>query len=1562
MALIGSSPPGMSDTEGLGERTTAGGVVPYDPEDLGYVEGDATEPTEMTLEHMISSLKSGLYGVLFVVIKESRMPTFMVVIMMIVDGLQASAFAFNEDVGFSWENAGWFHSLLGLLSFDEVLQASAGRAAYYFALGLLGVVLLNAIYVGYSFFRNHIRFIWTLKTLRMLLSICVTSLFIPIVSVLTKSVITCTDTTTGMISPCWSGSFLVGSIATTIIGVVFIILTFIVTSTFFEQEPAGKDVLARPHARIDLLHLAIRTYLTILFALIRRHDAADLALRPLSDLERWLLVLSLVAGSFLSMSAYAYYQPYFRHRFCLLQTTVMAWWNFACLCLLYWNLRPQANKEMGILAFLFGPIYAGLIGSLQHLRRRQLLRTDVRDISDPLSIELKTRIHLEEKGLLFKMNEVQLADAAANNTPLNDLAVFERVKDINGMWAEAVRLMPDKPLVYLFWAEFYLLYLKNKHMALTYYGRAEEASSALDVQFLVFRRRKILSDNFSGDAINLIAYEQHLSAAVQYQTRVTRAQIKFWGELLKKSHDMARLHLLAEAISSGISKTQENFIRVLKLNPNSPQVLRQYALFLIEVMNDHKNGRELQERADDLDEQGGEEEEGDEHEELDINLFSDENSVITISGAYDTVGRILHVNNKALSVLGYRRSELLNQNITTIVPAPFAEPHDEFMRLYLETGFSKIVERTRKVLAMHRNGYLIPVALAVKQVSRNKSTAFLGVIKPIQHDDDIIILDENEIITSFTEGITKYFNVMPREIESKIHISQVLPKYNEMKDQYKSRTGGVCEYVDRKGQPMQIEAQISVTELPRPRSTGIIKMCMVVFRISTATAIKENANLNGDSDTGSIAQQSVASTSLSRKADQPLGFMDPAEGSSTSLAHTGSVGSGRKKSKLRRAPSESGQSRGSRGSSAGGISTNSPEYVKAVLVRKNITVTKNLRWLRASFLLAIFLLIGLAVRSHLTTVALYEKTSVRLQQVKNEHLIAEGLVTIAYGARTIELVNTGLLASAANFAWGLAQVTAGIAQIGMASNVLLSTLSQSTYYQQYLTQSQVHFAEVLTSGQRSIGLGLMDAVGRVQATASLILASPRSILARYMSVITSNAPFALPVAIEGHTDGFRNEFVEIQAALNMEALISVLPVIVYLVTVILLVRPIYSLIQHERDGFLAMFSAIPHHVVRGIQSQWIRRLEKMTGDDDESGDAGDAGSRAGGSQIAASGNAGVTLGKATVRESTLNIGSSTFQSIVNHKEASTSHLNQGGHGRAPSTASKELPPNMLHRMVLWWMDVFAAIKRGMHRKYTMLFAVTAAYFAASSVMAFNFQSTWLTSSQEFKWFTRLPILVRQVSFYMQEAVVSPPSPTFPLASTLATIDGLNQEILTICNALVYGNATMEVSGVALTQAKGVALIYLDNACSTGSTSPANCLTFDNGVLSSGLYATMIEYNALVSQALGLITAGGVTLASLSTADPFKTIRDLDQIHLPPILDQVSTLYSESSSEGLNYFIWIHLIVTVAYPVVLLGMYVLYYRPHLAQLGSSIMRKHVMLYLIPSEVITNVESIQRYLRS
>ncbi|KNE66443.1 PAS domain S-box protein [Allomyces macrogynus ATCC 38327] len=1567
------------------------------------LSSDAGEPQELTLEEVLLSLKNGLFGVLFVIIKESRVPPLMVVLLMVVDVLQIFNFPFNVHVGFKWPNAEWFVQFLEIWTLDEQLLVTEHQTAFTLFASLLGVVFANALYVGFSFYRGHIRWLWTLRTLRSVLNLCCTVFYIPILNSFTKVLINCKDDA-GVVISCWSGSALVVSVSALVLGILFMMLTFMVTATFFEQEPGGKDVLSRPHARIDVAHLLIRTYLTILFMIFKRGSEEEAHLHPLLPWQTWLLVGSLVVLSTVITGLFAWFPPYYQFKYSLLQTCLMAAWSYACWCLLYLQIRP--NEELGILYFLTVPIVVALVAAAQFSRRRWLLAADISQLSDSLSIELKTRFHLAEKGLLFKMQDVELSDQ-----PLTDLSLFNRVKDISVMYTDAVKRMPDSALLHLFWAEFYLLFLRNRHMALTNYARVESKSTSFDVQFLVFRRRKLLSENFAGDAINFIAYEQFLSLATRYERRVTLNQTRFWAELLRKSVDIARLHKLAAAISKEITITQDNYVRVLKLNPNSPQVLRVYANFLIEVLNDVKLGRELQERADDLDDDDDGDGNGDGEDSLDLDLFSEDNMVLTISGVPESIGQIVQVNNLALKTLGYKKTELMGRNIASIIPEPFATPHDEYLLRYLETGFSKIVERTRKVLCVTKQGYLLPVMLMVKQVAqKNRSTGFLGVMRVLPPTaEDYILMNGREEVTGFSPGITQWFGVTPpprvltgatststdgASTHQPMHVSEILPRYAEMKEQYFGRAGAVVSFTTKKGVPpgkpgykMNAEVQISHADIPAPDASAAVRMTMaavLVFKPDADDSMgppplitRSRAALNDMGEDSPVTSSrslrrtnSGQSTALSQRKDMPMGFMDEAEfdskvpGVGTAPRRRRSIVHRSANDAMSDTESQSGGGGGgggarrgasdarSKASSMGG-GAQSPDHVKNVLVRKNVAISNRLRWLRYSFLAIMALLIALAVRSYWTTTSLYRAYQTRLQQITLEHAVALDAVSLAYGVRTLDLAASGL-ANTTAIAWARNDIAAHATSVAEIATELAALLPATDYYTQYFAGGiTVDLVTRLATGIKTTPVGLLDAANALESTAEQIIASTGAPLRRFVDLLMDNAPAAVPAAFVQHTDGFNADFEQISGSLRLEVIVSILPVVLYVVTVLLLIRPVYGAIQREKDHFLYMFRAIPRHVVRAIHEQWQRRFEKLTGDTEQ--DAGDMPFRTESPMTAVNPPSGGGSFRDTGKP-----GFDVTDRLVSAASGAAAG-NESLMFLAPRQSTGDAETGVgaaLH-------DLASNLKRACNRKYSMLFFLTLAYFLAASLMAYSFQRTALSRGYEVKWSTRLPYLSRQLTFYLREAAVPTNASTGvtvyqSAAECTAKVAALSAQLTALDQGLMYGSNELGLDGFAGFSLSAISSLFLTSACASGS--PADCTTFNQGVMKNGLHTVFREFRALVDQALVLLQSGGITTTEVVTTPPFSTLWALDYVYLPATFEAMSQQYVMQSTQALNQFYLVYLVLTIIYAVLLVGLYVLYYRAHITQLGTSAMRTHVMLFLIPIEVINNVESIQRYLRS
>ena len=94
----------------------------------------------------------------------------------------------------------------------------------------------------------------------------------------------------------------------------------------------------------------------------------------------------------------------------------------------------------------------------------------------------------------------------------------------------------------------------------------------------------------------------------------------------------------------------------------------------------------------------------------------------------DETGKILEVNSAVERIFGYTTDELLHQNVTLLMPAPFRDEHASYLERYLETGKKRIIGIGREVRGLRRDGTTFPVHLSVSEGyvdHRRVFTAFL---------------------------------------------------------------------------------------------------------------------------------------------------------------------------------------------------------------------------------------------------------------------------------------------------------------------------------------------------------------------------------------------------------------------------------------------------------------------------------------------------------------------------------------------------------------------------------------------------------------------------------------------------------------------------------------------------------------------------------------------------------------------------------------------------------------------------------------------------------------------
>ena len=107
-------------------------------------------------------------------------------------------------------------------------------------------------------------------------------------------------------------------------------------------------------------------------------------------------------------------------------------------------------------------------------------------------------------------------------------------------------------------------------------------------------------------------------------------------------------------------------------------------------------------------------------------------ALLKVSDAYVLInddGIIQEVNEKLLDLVGFEESELVDNNISLLMPDGIAAHHDQHIQRYLEEGTSKIMGTNREVQVKLKDGETIPYMLTLSEVSIGSRHWFVGLLK-----------------------------------------------------------------------------------------------------------------------------------------------------------------------------------------------------------------------------------------------------------------------------------------------------------------------------------------------------------------------------------------------------------------------------------------------------------------------------------------------------------------------------------------------------------------------------------------------------------------------------------------------------------------------------------------------------------------------------------------------------------------------------------------------------------------------------------------------------------------
>ena len=192
-------------------------------------------------------------------------------------------------------------------------------------------------------------------------------------------------------------------------------------------------------------------------------------------------------------------------------------------------------------------------------------------------------------------------------------------------------------------------------------------------------------------------------------------------------------------------------------------------------------------------------------QELDTVLNTAVDGIIVI----DAAGRIESFNRGAERLFGYPRSEVIDRNVSMLMPSPDHEQHDGYLARYLSTGEARIMGAGREVTGRRRDGTLVPIHLSVGEMTIGGQRKFTGMLHDLSARvqaeerrrasearwqsvidsavDAIVVIDAHGRIEAFNPAAERLFGYTEGEIVGQ-NVTRLMPSpYREEHDTYLAR-------------------------------------------------------------------------------------------------------------------------------------------------------------------------------------------------------------------------------------------------------------------------------------------------------------------------------------------------------------------------------------------------------------------------------------------------------------------------------------------------------------------------------------------------------------------------------------------------------------------------------------------------------------------------------------------------------------------------------------------------------------------------------------------------------
>jgi len=430
------------------------------------------------------------------------------------------------------------------------------------------------------------------------------------------------------------------------------------------------------------------------------------------------------------------------------------------------------------------------------------------------------------------------------------------------------RFMND-PYLHLYVAIFYTNVMDNRVLAYTELQAALNRATTFDLFFAIHSlREKLDQDTATNQSLEVRSYLEFKQRKLDVDRTVletTRALLEFWSQLLRPTPDAEVLAQQGHLARISMQTAVAHYEKLLSINPNSIPVLEAYGAFAGDILGDLGKAIQLYERAKEVElsrstalQSASLQSDFLQTLETNLDIFDDRNGVFQITLDRAHLGEIESTNLSARKSFGYSSaSEVLGKNINIITPSPFAEEHDTYLTNFLKRKSGRIINTTRVVFALHKQGYILPGYLYVRWADA-ANAKIIGVWQEKAQQEDQTVLTmmvdaETNAVTYCTQNAYGILGLSRKQLQHReIKLAQIIPMLGDSDidraerafELMKSRVGldaDVCRITDN----ALLRAQIYGLEVPVGASKLLFIRVAFHRRSESTRRGRKHADANG---------------------------------------------------------------------------------------------------------------------------------------------------------------------------------------------------------------------------------------------------------------------------------------------------------------------------------------------------------------------------------------------------------------------------------------------------------------------------------------------------------------------------------------------------------------------------------------------------------------------------------------------------------------------------------------------------------------------------------------------